>query len=75
MKLSDPKIPVLALVDHLESMDYTAARKLCTHSGDSALQYDERNLPRQRHYLQCVIALPDLVRAGVPRFQSGRAGA
>jgi hypothetical protein len=69
MSLQNTKVPVLALVDALAS-EYIGVQRNTLHSATSPKEYDARFLLRKRSYLQCVLALPDLLRAGVESFSS-----
>ena len=71
-KLSDANVPVLALVDQLYSLGFTDVLRLCTHTAGDAKIFDARRLPSKRCYLQCVLALQDLLAAGVPSFKSNK---
>lgn len=73
MKLDDAKVPVLALLDALDGLGFRSAEGQVRHTRRGK-QYDGRNLTSKRFYLQCVLAIPDLSKAGVSAFDSGRPG-
>jgi hypothetical protein len=70
-KLSSCDIPVLCLVDALQSDGWTPHAGRVFHERGSEKQYDCRHLPRQRRYLQCLLLLPTLLKARVLGFPSG----
>jgi hypothetical protein len=73
MGLRDKSVPVLALIDALESEGFEGEKQRAWHSDVSPKLYDARDLLRKRSYFQCVLALEELLRAGVHGFQSGHA--
>ena len=71
--LSDKRISVLALVDALLADGHTFVDRQVIHkAGDPARLVDGRRLASKRHYLQCVVAAPDLWRRGETEFPSSR---
>lgn len=52
-----------------------AIAERCLHEAGARAIYDSRNLPAKRTYLQCVLALAELLAAGVVSFPSGQPGA
>lgn len=72
LSLSSPKIPVLSLVDALHAKGFAPVGQRVTHEEGSAALYDATGLPAKAKYLQCVLALPDLLSAGVVSFPSGQ---
>ena len=62
--------PILALEDHLEEQSFLPCADLCRHSPDAALLYDNRNLPRQRAYLQALVARESIFARGCAGFDS-----
>lgn len=73
--LSSSDIPVLCLLDALESDGWAPHAGRVFHERGSKKQYDCRQLPRQRRYLQCLLLLPTLLKAGVVGFPSGLSAA
>jgi hypothetical protein len=72
MTLGDASVPVLALVDAVEALGYRGEKCLATHSATSPKEFDSRQVITKRSYLQCILALPELLHAGVVSFQSGQ---
>lgn len=71
MKLSDPGIPVLSLLDTLHGVGWTEHNGKLQHTPGSAKSYDSRNLASSRPYLQCLVSSAELFGAGVTGFPSG----
>ena len=69
--LSDPRVPILALVDELTSKRYVGVRRQLTHSRTSAKSFDLRDLPSKRCYLQVLVAAPRFSEQACQRFRAG----
>ena len=65
-------VPVLCIVDELESLGWVRVNHLVTHRAGGELQYDGRGLPAKRFYLQCVLVSNVLFGMGVVDFRSDR---
>ena len=72
MALGHVSIPVLCLIDALVAQGYRGEKCLTTHTATSPKEFDSRHVLTKRCYLQCILALPELLRAGVDSFQSGQ---
>lgn len=70
-QLKDARTPVMSLLDALHVGGYVAFDGKVVHSALSPSQYDSRKLASQKDYLRCLLALPDLMVAGVVSFESG----
>jgi hypothetical protein len=71
LSLSDLKVPVLALKDALTIAGFVGEARAIIHGPDNAeLVYDCRKLVSKRFYLQCILSLQELIRAGAPPFLS-----
>lgn len=70
-RLNAPNVPVLALLDALEADDWHKVERKVHHKKGSKKEFDGRYLLRSRAYFQCLLALGDLLAAGVPGFESG----
>lgn len=68
--LKDPKVPILMLLDHMESLGWEASYEKIQHQGGAPMKFDARRIVGKRFYLQCLIALPELVGRGAPAFDS-----
>lgn len=75
LPLTSPDILVLALVDALKERGCEGVSQRCFHSNADQKTFDARDLPSRRSYLQCVLALPELLSAGVASFVSGQPSA
>lgn len=71
MRLSDAAIPVLALIDALHANGWKPEDCVMVHGSGKAKQYDGRFMLRSRSYLQCILALPEPLAAGIKEFKSG----
>jgi hypothetical protein len=70
MSLSSPLVPVLCLRDAVHDKGFEARSLVVSHRIDGPMLYDSRNICAKRAYLQCILALPDIVAAGVATFPS-----
>ena len=68
--LQSATIPVLCLVDALNSRGFSGHSGKCTHGGGTPKLYDERKLVQKRSYLQCLLSLETLLSACVSPFHS-----
>lgn len=73
--LSSPRVPVLSLVDALRAQGFQGVGERIVHTATAGHVYDSRQLPAKRTYLQCVLALPQLLEAGVTSIPSGQPSA
>ena len=72
MTIGSDKVPVLCLIDELERQGWKQIRSKVTHRHEADHVYDARKMMGTRAYLQCLLALPELILAGVVSFDSGR---
>ena len=72
LRLLDPKVPILTLLDALADAGFTAHIGKVHHTPDVA-KYDDRHRMRSRSYFQCLLSFPELASAGVTGFPSGLA--
>ena len=68
--LQDASTPVLCLMDALAAGSWVGESRLVTHTPQSGLAFDNRNLAGRRPYLQSVLASSDLFGKGVACFRS-----
>lgn len=65
MSLSAANVPVLSLLDALDVRGFEGKDQLCVHDGALAKHFDSRAVVSKRCYLQCVLAMEELVNLGV----------
>ena len=70
LSLSDPKIPVLCLLDVLSERDCLDLDKVQIHTKRSGLFFDRRNVSSKRFYLQCVLSSESIFAKGHSNFRS-----
>lgn len=70
LPLSDKSIPVLCLLDALQSNGFEGVGQKIWHKDASSNTYDNRNLSAKRTYLQCVLSSAELLPL-VREFPSG----
>ena len=76
LPLGSPRMPVLVLLQELESRGYMAAESRIVHEpGKEDLRYDARRLSQQRFYFQCLLGIEDLGRKGLLTLPSGKSQA
>ena len=74
--LRDSDVPVLHLIDALESNGWEATLSLVNHTVAAPKLYDSRARKSSRHYFQCLLAIEDIFRNNaVESFRSGLSGA
>lgn len=73
--LSSDKVPVLCLLDELDSKGFRGEEQLCLHDRSQRRVYDTRGVTAKRAYLQSILALSDLLQAGIKSFPSGQSNA
>lgn len=74
MPLSSPSIPVVCLLDALCAQGFVKVSRKVWHTSDEEHVFDGRNIASKRKYLQCVLALPELLPK-VTSFPSGEPAA
>lgn len=62
----------MCLLDALDAAGFKECKHRCHHDANSAKEYDARSIMSKRCYLQCLVALRDLLAAGVSGFPSGQ---
>ena len=62
LALEDKACPTICILDALRRRGWRAMQGLMIHEERSALRYDERNVQRQKSYLQCCLAIEDVTR-------------
>ena len=72
LSLKDPGIPTLCVLDALHDKNITGKDTLVVHGARRGRKiYDGRPpLHKKKLYLQCVLALPEILRQGGPEFPS-----
>ena len=76
VKLGDPKVPVLSLLDALASAGIEIVERLVTHKpGGDPCVVDGRKMATRRFYFQCVLARQTLWDRGVVEFRSNKSQA
>ena len=73
--LSDPSVPILALVDAMDEAGWVGTPKQVRHSALSGLIYDNRKLGTKRAYLQCALGSKTLFDKGQVDFKSQQSAA
>jgi len=75
LALGSSAVPVLSLMDCLQERGYDLVPRTVEHISGGPLVADSRKAVSRRSYFQCVIALPELLKAGVRSFSSGLSNA
>ena len=75
LPLGHNECPALALVDALTAKGFTPSSKKCTHAAGTPNTYYDGNLYGKRSYLQCLLALEELLSRGVLSFDSAQPAA
>ena len=74
-QLNTRTIPVLCLLDALQTEGFALAYERIVHKPDDIeKKVDARKMSSSRHYYQCILARHALWRRGVPEIRSGNAG-
>ena len=68
--MTDPKTPVLCLLDALTAEGFKSTEALWLHSKGSVAKLDGRRLGSKRFYFQCLIARRSIYLRGQKRFRS-----
>ena len=71
LPLTSPKIPVLSLLDALHQQGFSGRDQGVVHQHVHFKNYDDRNITAKREYLQCVLAMPTILKK-VDSFPSGQ---
>ena len=72
--LDSPSVPVLCLLDRLDSAGFTSVSKPVKHEADSVLHFDGRYPLSKRNYFRCVLAQTELVAQGKTFGSLGTSG-
>lgn len=75
LPLKHPSTPALTLVDALVAQGFEGVSTKVVHNATSPMTFDNRGLSGKRPYLKCLLALPELLQAGVVEVHSGMTAA